>query len=194
MKRFFGAKSDSVTSPITTHFYTAWTPLVDRFIQTIGNADENVLRQLYTWLNQEGKWAFQKAQGLFFKEHINAYRTETTPCALSLFKLSQEQITAGFNGWFNELLKKFPDFSPEALDKPFKQLIEGCSDKKYHTYVAVRTILTQQHVQEGKGIDFIMESYKALNTYNDLSIASMQEYLDSQSTPQQENTALSKLS
>ncbi|WP_058526819.1 hypothetical protein [Legionella erythra] len=192
-------------SAITTAYYTAWTDMVDQFLQTIAEtgskeSDKSQRSQkltlLYAWASNEGKQAYQKGQGKFFMQHIETYTSATTPLKENLLTLTKEQVIEGFNAWFKALVEKFPEFSSDKITEEFNKFIEQCKADDFDEHIALRTVFTYRYVKTGNR-ESVLKGYEKSIERCGQAINAMKESepkLEPKPEPEQENTTKSSFS
>lgn len=191
----------SPVTAITTAYYTAWTDLVDKFIQTIAeinslkesntcHASKQKLTLLYAWVSNEGKQAYQTGQGKFFMKHIEAYKTATSSLNENLLTLTKTQVIEGFNAWFKALVEKFPEFSTDEIKEEFKKFSALCSAEDFDEHIALRTVFTYRYVKTGSRESVLNGYEKAIKR----CVQAINAMNESEPKPEQENTPKSTLS
>jgi hypothetical protein len=160
-----------------TKIYNIWTEKVMAFI-----ADITLGTELYPavdeWLDKLGANSFQVGQGQYFNRHKEAYQQCQDPISAELFKLSKDQILAGFDEWFKSLVKTFSAFGTQALQEKYQTFRANCIAREDHPYISSRATITKALIDSGeiKNMDTTIAMFVSLIEAASISIESMEEF------------------
>lgn len=161
-----------------TKGYTVWTENVIEFIETITMGTTIEMEVLDHWLDGPGLKAFSLGQSHYARSAISIYQGIKAPISQELFDVAKGQIAAGFDNWFQELLKKFPLLSGAVVEGHYAVFKESCMDTAYNPYFAMRASVIKMLSDKGQINDnqAKREVYQWLRDAIDLSIEANQEY------------------
>lgn len=155
-----------------TKVFNIWTDLVEEQINHIEDKKE----ELHHWLDTKGTQMFEVGQGMYFQANRAAFVKDQIR-----LDLAKEQVVAGFDKVFNELLRDFPDLSDD-ITLASAIIKQACISDTYLPFIASRAIITGQYARREPtevvaNINFTIESFEFLQKASQCSIDSMKAHL-----------------